>query len=236
MKMDEQALLTELNKAMRKRYAKNSGELRIEEVIDLDNPPVPQPIDTDRDSSEHNEKEIIRLLLSYGNHELEMQTETEDENGKTTTEIHKMSVVQLIQEHLSADQITFEQENYRKIYEEYSSAISKGESLSLEYFMHHQNSEISNIAIDLTTFPYTISDWLKKHGIPVQKEEDVLKTAVEHAIYSFKMRKVMKMITEIQKEIEHSSEEDLLTLVAKKKMLDAAKNAFSKELGWIVLR
>jgi hypothetical protein len=28
----------------------------------------------------------------------------------------------------------------------------------------------------------------------------------------------------------------MLTLVAKKKMLDQAKNAFSKELGWVVTR
>src|ERR1035437_8623156 len=58
MKMDEQALITELNKALRKRYSKGSNETYSEEVINLDNPAVPQPIDINQDSAELNEKEI----------------------------------------------------------------------------------------------------------------------------------------------------------------------------------
>ncbi|MEK6616276.1 MAG: DNA primase [Bacteroidota bacterium] len=233
MKMDEQALLTELNKALRKQYAKKTDELPIEETIDLDNPPVPQPIDTDRDSSEHNEKEIIRLLLNYGDKLLQMQREEKDEEGNIKTETENISVARFIVEHLLVDAINFEHELYGKIYAEFLSE----ETPAMEHFIHHEDSEISRIAIDLTTFPYSISDWKQKHGIDVQKEEDILKIAVEHAIYSLKVRKLMQMITEIQKEIEHAeSEEDIFTLVAKKKMLDQAKNAFSKELGWVVLR
>lgn len=233
MKMDEQALLTELNKALRKRYAKRTDELPIEEIIDLDSPAVPQPIDTDRDSSEHNEKEIIRLLLNYGNKILQIQTEETDKDGNVKTETENISVARFIVEHLLVDNINFEYELYGKIFAEFG----KDEIPALEHFIHHEDSEIARTAIDLTTFPYSISDWKLKHGIDVQKEEDILKIAVEHAIYSLKVRKLMQMITETQKEIEHAeSEEDILTLVAKKKMLDQAKNAFSKELGWVVLR
>ncbi len=238
MKMDEQALLTELNKGLRKRYAKNHNEPNIEEIIDLDNPPVPQPIDTDRNSPEHNEKEIIRLLLNYSNHILEIHSEVEDEDGKVSSEMHTPSVAHFISEHLSViDSISFENENYKKIFDEYSASVHTSTILSLEHFIHHENSELAKIAIDLTTFPYTISDWMTNHGIQVQKEEDILKIAVEHAIYSLKVRKLMQMITETQKEIEHAaSEEDMLTLVAKKRMLDKAKNTFSKALGWVVIR
>ncbi|MFI5163797.1 MAG: DNA primase [Bacteroidia bacterium] len=237
MKMDEQALLTELNKALRKRYAKRTDEPNIEEIIDLDNPQIPQPIDSDRDSSELHEKEVIRLLLSYGNQVLEIKPETEDSEEKPPVEIHKMSIAQLISEHLAVDNINFENPLYQKVFVEYSSAILTGEILSLEHFVHHENPEIAHIAIDLTTFPYSISDWLKKHGIQVTREEDILKVAVEHAIYSLKIRKIMKMISETSKQLqEASSEEDILTLVAQKKRLDEAKNIFSKELGWVVLR
>ncbi|MBI4931165.1 MAG: DNA primase [Bacteroidetes bacterium] len=233
MKMDEQALLTELNKALRKRYAKRVDELPIEEIIDLDTAPVPQPIDTNRDTAEYHEKEIIRLLLNYGDKLLQIQTEEKDEEGNIKTETENISVARFIVEHLLVDNISFEHELYGKIFAEFG----KEEIPALEHFIHHEDSEISRTAIDLTTFPYSISDWKLKHGIDVQKEEDILKIAVEHAIYSLKVKKLMQMINETQKEIEHAeSEEDILTLVAKKKMLDQAKNAFSKELGWVVLR
>lgn len=232
MKMDEQALLIELNKALRKRYAKRTDQLPIEEIIDLDNPPFPQPIDTDRDSSEHNEKEIIRLLLTYGNNIIEIHNEVKDETEKVHIEIHKTNIADFIAEHISVDAISFENELYQKIFDEYNSG-----EVTLEHFIHHENAEISRTAINLTTFPYTISDWLKKHGIEVQKEEDILKIAVEHAIYSLKVRKIMKMISETQKQLqEATSEDDILILVAQKKKLDEAKNTFSKELGWVVLR
>jgi len=233
MKMDEQALLTELNKALRKRYAKRVDELPIEEIIDLDTAPVPQPIDTNRDTSEHHEKEIIRLLLNYGDKLLQMQTEGKDEKGNIKTEIENISVARFIVEHLLVDNINFEHELYGKIFEEFG----KETIPSLDHFFHHENNEISRIAIDLTTLPYSLSNWKQKHGIDIKKEEDILKIAVEHAIYSLKVKKLMQMISETQKEIEHAeSEEDILALVAKKKMLDHAKNAFSKELGWVILR
>ncbi|MBI3501815.1 MAG: DNA primase [Bacteroidetes bacterium] len=233
MKVDEQILFNELNKALRKRYAKRMDELPIEEIIDIENSSVPQPIDFNRDTAEHHEKEIIRLLLNYGDKILQMQTEVKDEEGNVKTEVENISVTRFIVEHLLVDNINFEHELYGKIFSEFS----KEETPSQEYFIHHEDSEIARTAIDLTTFPYTISDWMAKHGIQVQKEEDVLKIAVEHAIYSLKVKKLIQMITATQKEIEHAeSEEDILALVAKKKMLDQAKNTFSKELGWVVLR
>jgi DNA primase len=233
MRMDEQALLTELNKALRRRYAKNTGNLQVEDYITISNPSIPQPVDTNRDTSEHNEKEIIRLLLNYGEKSFQMKTEETDADGHVKTEIETISVARFIVENLMVDNIYFDHELYGKIFDEY-----RGEAIpTIEHFIHHEDKDISSSAIDLTTFPYSISDWKLKHGIEVQREEDILKVAVEYAIYSFKLKKLMQMISQVQKEIENAiSEEDILALMTKKKMLDQAKNAFSKELGWVVLR
>ncbi len=236
MKMDEQALLTELNKSLRKKYSKRSNEPYFEEVIDLENPPVPQPVDSDADSSEPHEKEVIRLMLSYGNKTIQYISETEDESGNTSEETLSTTIAQYMYEHLSVDDIKFQNTSYQKIYDEFVTLINAGESFAIEYFIHHQNPEISGIAIDLTTFPYTISDWEKKHGIQIAKEEDVLKVTADDSIYSLKIKHVMALIHETQKEIENASnDDDLMILIAKKKMLDQAKNAFSKEIGRIIL-
>lgn len=233
MKMDEQALLTELNKALRKRYAKISAELPIEKMIDLDTAPIPQPVDSDWRSSEHHEREIVRLLLLYGGQVLEIHSQTKDEDGNVHTEVHSATVAELISEHFLVDGITFENELYQEIFNEYSA----GKNLPPGYFIHHEKPEIGKIAVDLTTFPYSLSDWQKKHGIQVRQEEDILKVAVEHAIYSLKVRKLIQMISETQKQLQDAtSEEDILTLVAQKKKLDEVKNTFTKELGWVVIR
>ena len=233
MKMDEQALLTELNKALRKRYAKTSSELPIEEMIDLDAAPIPQPVDTDLNSSEYNEKEIIRLLFTYGNNVLEIQTEVRDEEDNVRTEIHSATVAELISEQLLVDGIVFENEVYQKIFDEY--ALDK--NLKLEYFLHHENSDIAKIAVDLTTFPYSLSDWSKK-DIIVPAEQDDIKTLVERGIYALKVRRISKMISDTQKELqEATSDDDIFTLVARQKKLDEVKVLLSKALdGRVVLR
>lgn len=233
MKTEEQVLLTELNKSLRNRYTKAISEISIEEITEADNPPVPQPIDTDVNSCEHQEREIIRLLLTYANSVIEIQTQTKDEEEKIKTETHPVTVAELITQHLLVDEITFENELFQKIFDEYCSH----KTLNLDYFIHHENKEIAKIAVDLTTFPYSLSDWQKKYNIKVPKEENVLKIALEHSIYSLKVRKLSKMISETQKQLlEATSEEDIFTLVARNKKLNDVKNTFLKELGWVVLR
>lgn len=239
MKMDEQSLLTELNKALRKQYSKRTNEPLIEEVIDLDHPPVPQPADTDSNTSEFIEREIIRLMLSYGDQEFEVLLESEDPN--TPSEVQKVKVAPYIYEQLSSDNIAFEHEMYQKIFDEFETLIPSGEDYSLKHFIHHQNPEITSTAIDITTFPYTHADWLTKHGIPVPKEDDTLQTlrvTIEYVIYSLKMKYILKMIKETQQQMQSAtSDEDLFILIDQQKKLDGAKMIISKVLGGrVVLR
>jgi DNA primase len=237
MKMDEQSLFAELNKALLKRFAKRTDDLPIEEVFDPENPPAPQPIDLDLDTTEYHEKEIIRLLLNYGNKTLEIQEQTEDEEGNKQTEIHTISVAQFIHDNLSIDNINFENEIYQKIFDEYSSALLSGNVPSADYFIHYENSEIAQVAIDLSTFPYSLSDWKKAADITVTKEDDNLEVVVKYVIYSFKLRKINKMISEIQKQLhEAQSEEEIFTLISQQKIFENAKKNFAKELTWVVLR
>ncbi|HET7817687.1 MAG TPA: DNA primase [Bacteroidia bacterium] len=229
MKMDEQSLITELNKALRKRYVKRTDSLDLEEDINLDTIPLPQPIDTNLYSSEYFEGEIVRLLLNYGKLLLPVDAEEGEEN-KT---VQHISVKQFIKEHLLIDEIHLENVYYKMIYDE----MLSDEEIGLPHFLHHTDPALVRIAVDFTTSPYSISDWKLKHGIEIRREEDILKIAVEHTIYSLKFRKIMQMITGVQKELEEVSDSDeMLTLVAKKKSLDNIKNAFTKELRWVITR
>jgi DNA primase len=227
MRMDEQSLLTELNKALRKQYSKRNNEPHFEETTGSDDLAALQPVDADTYSSEYFEREIIRLLLCFMNLPLEINSEVVGEEGKVTIETHTLTVARFIVEHLTVDNIVFEHAFYSKIFEEFRSE----DIPTPEHFIHHENKEIATIAIDLTSFQYTLSDWKKKQGVEVQKEEDVLRIAVEETVYSLKVSKLKQMIAKVHKEIEQAqSDDDLFILIAKKKMLDQAKNAFLKEL------
>ncbi|MFH1005805.1 MAG: DNA primase [Bacteroidota bacterium] len=245
MKMDEQVLFNELNKALRKRFARKGNEINIEEQIKLPVEAMPQPIETQTDTTEHHEKEIIRLLLNYGNSLIEYEeeepdddtTKTSEQTDKTKMVKYSVSVAKLIMEHLAADDICFENETYQKIFDEIITNVKNGNIISRDYFIHHENLSFSQTAIDLTTFPYSLSKWQDRHGIVVQREEDILRKAVENAIYSLKLKKIFKMISEIEKQLMiATSEEEEMNLIAEKKHLDDAKNIFSKKLRWIILR
>lgn len=224
MKMDEQALMSELHKALRKRYSNRfENRSHLDDLLRNEYTPPPQPIETKSDSSEYQEKELVRLALNYADREITVTTE----EGETTH-----TVFQFIDGHLTVDAIEFESPVYQKIFE-----LLRSGKHNVSTLTSYEDRDVVGTVIDLTTSPYSLSDWQKKHDIKVHQEEDILQAAVEHCIYSFKIRKIMKMITETMEQIkEAQDDEDLVNLLNRKKQLDEAKNLFSKELGWIVLK
>jgi DNA primase len=226
MKMDEQSLLTELNKALRKRYTKKEEPIYFEDDSYLDEPPLPQPIDATNHSPEFFEGEIIRLMLNYG----KLLLPPPAEEGEETP---PLSVNQFIKEHLLIDNIQFENSYYRMMYDE----LLADEAIDLPHFLHHSDAAIARIAVDFTTSPYSLSDWKGKKDIDVPSEKDKIKQAVESTIYALKSIILKKLIMDTQAELaQASNEDDVLILVQKKKNLDAIKNAFSHELRWVITR
>tara|TARA_Y100000385_G_scaffold16222_2_gene16413 strand:- start:4299 stop:6212 length:1914 start_codon:yes stop_codon:yes gene_type:complete len=181
----------------------------------------------DKAKSEFQEKDIIRFMLQYGHYFLNF------ENTDNNSEENKVYVVHYIISEFR-NQKVFSNPNYSLIFNTFEEALSQGELLTEEYFTQHKDPEISQVAVDIISNEHAISQKWKEHGIYTETEEMQLKKAVDTAIYSLKIAKIVERIEVKTTELANGSENDEKLLVEINDML-TIKREISAKLGRIVL-
>lgn len=233
MQVDEQILLNELNKVRSKNYndkrnqPTHQNQTPVEEEFVLEEKKEHSIAD-----AEHQERDIIRLLINFGDHHIKI--DTEDEEGKPTeTEV---SVAYLLVHELQSDNIVISNLLYNSVFNEFAQHLEKDTVPSNNFFISHENSALSALTIDLISSPYNLSNW-EQHGIYPTKEEDVLKRSIYNAIYALKSRKLEIMIHDNQKRLkENPPEEEMIALMTTQQALLEAKKVFNAYLGRIVVK
>ncbi len=270
MDIDEQSLLTELNKIRRKSFdKKRTDEIQQEENnqqqpfipdADLDEQPPEQAAILDRRNTKSLEREIIRLLLLFGNHSVVM----EGENEQGEKEEHLVPVAEVLLHEIEEDNITFTFELFVKILDEVKEQAKRNVLPDINYFLHQQDDDMRQIAVDLMSSPYsshtwekdlflsrnekriklsavphTMNDW-ERHFIYPLKEDAQLRRSVIDSVRKLKLRHLELLIAEKQQLLKVSEdlkdEQAMLTIMAEIKNLGDAKVFFAKELGQIILR
>jgi len=134
------------------------------------------------------EQEIIRLLLAFG-HEL-----------VNWDGIDNMYVGSFVMQNLA--DVSFKDRICGKIIEHYREEIENGHLPVANDFLKNPDREIANLAITLSTSPYTLSEnWYNKHQIYVRDESVNLKATILGGIFHLKKRKVDRMLLELLAEI-----------------------------------
>ncbi|MCX6273160.1 MAG: DNA primase [Bacteroidetes bacterium] len=234
MNIPEQTLINELNKLLRKSFEKKSLEMTgggIADLPDLTVPSVPQPI-FEISESEYQEKDIIRLLLNYSHEVIHIHHE---ENPDV---VQSVKVGDFIIQDLVKDEISFSNPIYQAIFNEFLSRQNEGFLPDDQYFIQHPQEEIAQTAVDLLSSPYSLSkNWVEKKKINVPTEKSILAEAVTSSVLSFKLRKVEKMITEIQRQMKVAvNEEESILLMNRQLFLIHVKKMISETLGRIITR
>jgi DNA primase len=242
--IEEVTLLNELNKFRQKNFQKKKDEhSRQRSDIPVDTNFVPdisarpeEKVSLDEQTgTEYQEREIIRLLLNYG--QQPVRAAGEDEEGKPMD--IEVTFADFLMNELEHDQMKFEQPVYDKILIEFKNHIAHGNIPDLNYFVNYPEREVSQTAIDLVSIPYQLSDWLK-HEIYVTTESMVLKRAALHAVHSIKLRSIELMINERRKQIREIEEkkefENMMIVLSEIKALEDAKRHFSALLGRVIIR
>ncbi|HEV7231290.1 MAG TPA: DNA primase [Bacteroidia bacterium] len=242
MDVDEQALLSELNKLRRKKqYDKPQQENREQqdehsfsvpsELLSLPDGEKVSPKITESDA-EHQEKDLIRVMMNYGKEKIDIETETE--SGEK--EVVEVSVSEYVVHEVHGDNIEFENPVYRKLFQEF--ILKEDEIPDTNYFIQHPDPEISKATVEIISTPYSLANW-DKHDIEVITEgsKGELKKSVCHAIYALKIRKIEKMIHDNQKRLKESGNyEEQLILVQEQQLLVQAKKSFAALLGRVILK
>ena len=175
------------------------------------------------------EEDLIRLMLSYGAHSIKI--EVLNENEKSTVEY---PLAQFIVEEILTDKLSYENEKYQLVFNEFLEGLEKGLILNEQHFV--QNHNLTSLVADLTTSQNILSEnWEKKHQIHTKIESERLKQAAEQAVFIFKLRVTENLILDKQKVLkEMNPEEDNESIMKEIKELIKVRNIFADELGIIV--
>jgi len=182
-------------------------------------------------SSEFQEKDVIRLLMTFGNHLLTF--EQINEAGKT--EEISVDVATFIVRDLQNDEIGFDAPIYKQVFDLASHQIDAGIIPDDQYFLYNNNPAISELASTLIIPKYELHDW-PRVKIIVPREEDKLKFSVMHAVLSMKLRKLERMFEENLKAMHQASDSEMEDLMIAQQLILRNKILVSAELGRIVLR
>ncbi len=236
MDITEQTLLNELNRIRRKNFDKKLKEKSREEDVPAFIEPhifqAEKPAGADYLSPEYQERDVIRLLMNYGNREISL--EYTDENGREISE--DVDVASFIVSDLLNDEIPIRNKLYKQIFDEVTHEIDHGNLPDEKFFLNHTNQEIAALAANLLIPKYELNDW-GRVKITVNGEEDKLKVAVERAVLSMKLRWLEGKFDETIKALQNASDEkDAEILLNSQKKLLKKKMALSARLGRIVLR
>jgi DNA primase len=236
MKVDEQMLITEGNKLLRKLHTQKPSDrgvrppqgssispvqpdLESAPPIDLFSPDEPQE-DTalQRSKLYYQEEAFVRLLVLYGTKELEPNITV---CAYVLSEIKDIDFKDPVFNHL----LTLFRENF-----------SRNILLDTSYFQNHREADIREMTIDWLTSKYELSElWSEKFEIYVPFEVDVLdKTAFINIL------RLKKAFTEEKMKVCHQdlllaqSEEDQIVIMKEFMFYKGVSMAAAKELGSVV--
>ncbi|MGC9471580.1 MAG: DNA primase [Bacteroidales bacterium] len=181
--IDEKILYTEVYQRRRKKAEETFRKFSLDQEVRLRSTPVPSFVK--EVYSEPQEKEIIRLLLHYGDRELFPLDELAPES-------EYISVAEYIIQEIKNDELEFKNLVYRKIFEDYQRLLSRGEEPDHRYFINHEDPDVRELVADLLSNPYVLSKVHSRKGVHVKTEDLILKKSVPETLIAYKT-KILKM-------------------------------------------
>jgi DNA primase len=165
------------------------------------------------------ENEIIKILLLYGNEEIDFSEEVSnvDEDGKETFSNRKYQnlVSAEIYLHLQEDEIEFTNPLFQEIYTEMIHQLNQSEKLEIDKFVNNNNTDIATIvtSILMDEEKYQLSNWRSK-SIEVKSALEVLPKAVSDVIYNLRRILIDRLVNEFLvqgKEYTNEEKEEIMS-------------------------
>jgi DNA primase len=225
LQIEERSLITELNKMRQAKHKKDNQQgqnKRYNEPPPEAAPPAePERLDKG-EPYETQEKEIIRLLLTYGNQVINW-------DGIANTYIGPFMVAEL-------NDVEFEHPVYKAFVADYLSEVEKGNLPEETYFINHSNKQIADIAITLLLSQYALShNWYDMHKIFTSDETHNMKATILTAVFHLKKQKVGAILKNIQKQLQETKiPEDEEILLAQFLHMKKVQKSIADYLGIVI--
>ena len=224
--IDESILIAEQNKILIKKHRERPKEKpvsRVEtEVLQerLIHEQEEQAALAELDSLIWQEKESVRILLTYGVNEV-------GENMKLSE--------YMLQE---LEEIEFKTPVYAKILTSIKDNLKKGLWVDADYFLRNGTEEVRQEVINLTTEKYDISEnWHEMFKIHVPRESEIIDSVIYTNIHRLKLRVVQKIIDshleQLKQENDPDQQESILKIISSYKKMEME---IANVLGNVVAR
>ena len=180
----------------------------------------------------HWEKEVTRLLVSFGDQPIKI--ELLDDNDEKTFE--EVTAAVYIIDSINNDGITFEDETCQKIFNFYNEVLENDKLPTHQDFTNHHDQVISKFAIDIYSVEYELSPNWEKHKIFTNTEEMQLTIAVVNSLFAFQLSKLTKLILNNQNQLKTEKSSDIqFELLEEQLNLLQIKKQLAAKLGRIIL-
>lgn len=233
MEVPEQSLTNELNKLLRAKFRKNNNIEPEQDIVHEEIKSEPQtPVEDVLPLGYYQERELVRLLMMYGNKDITI--DDVDENGNPV--LYKISVASFIIDDLKNDDLLFKNEIHDIIFNIFDKALDEDDIPDEHYFVSHEDTRIAELAANLLSTPYKLDNWSEKE-INVKVEEDVLQKSVVTSLLRFKDMIIDDKRNDLIKELMETHDvDDQMILLAKKKRLDDLRIKINRELGIVIAK
>ncbi len=222
LQMEERILISELNKMHLSKVKKETPRPH------FDDSPPPEVeammYETPVHSDEYQERDMLRVLLMYGDRMA---------NWDETTDTYIGPYIVL---HL--DDVVFGNPLYAKIVKFYKEELEQGRLPKEKDFIQHRDREISSLAVSLIATPYILSEnWYNMHNINVPEETERLRGTVMGAIFHLKKKKIGSIIAAKQEAIKAEKDVDNVMILMKEYLdLKEVEKYISKYLGSVIIK
>ena len=224
LRIDETGLTQLVNKFKRDKMVKEEKKMSYDEAAIL-MPSFPQgqeqQVDTDlfTDKDLAHEKNLVKLIIDYGN-------ELTKEN-------------KLVAQWIFDEIETFPLENEDMVYlvEAYKKWFYAGKLPNGKTLQYHEDERVQKWVVSLFEPDHELSQrWNEKLGKPEREVVKDIINEIEIGLMYFKLRKVKKMISQNQMDLETAAEKEQIQLLQIHKHLKEVERALTKGIGTVILK
>jgi DNA primase len=224
LRIDETGLTQLVNKFKRDKIVKEEKKMSYDEAAIL-MPSFPQgqeqqqdtDLFTDKDLA--HEKNLVKLIIEYGN-----------ELTKENKLIAQWIFDEIESFPLENEDMVYLVEAYKKWF--YDGKLPNGKTLQ-----YHEDERVQKWVVSLFEPDHELSTrWNEKLGKPEREDVKDIINEIEIGLMYFKLRKVKKMISQNQMDLETAPEKEQIQLLQIHKHLKEVERALTQGIGTVILK
>ncbi len=242
MSMNEATLINTMNKFIRDgRDRMNPQQQQAGQQTSPEPPRANAPqqltVATPLQQASKVERMLVKMVIRNGNDVIYRNVEDADGN------LINLNVAQYLAYNLSVDGLHLENPTFERILNE-AVAHSADEGFQAEqFFIHHEDIEISKIATSLTAERYQLSPTALAADAPMNEQDrlareetriDDVRNQLEHLLNDFRMDYIEHHLKELQQKIKAATNgpaDELMKLMAEYKETQELRNKLARMLG-----